>query len=106
MKKLLSIIMSTSIIICSLFCFNSTALAGGWVNSAQEVEFDTIYTEGTGGNTQPGRGKRERRRNTSFRCAEGNGCLGLCQNGDRKDDFGANFPNRLTISMDYAILTM
>ena len=22
-----------------------------------------------------------------------------------KDDFGANFPNRLTISMDYAILT-
>ena len=42
MKKLLSIIMSTSIIICSLFCFNSTALAGGWVNSAQEVEFDTI----------------------------------------------------------------
>ena len=44
MKKLLSIIMSTSIIICSLFCFNSTALAGGWVNSAQEVEFDTVYT--------------------------------------------------------------
>lgn len=45
MKKLLSIIMSTSIIICSLFCFNSTALAGGWVNSAHEVEFDTVYTD-------------------------------------------------------------
>ena len=45
MKKFLSIIMSTSIIICSLFCFNSTALAGGWVNSAQEVEFDTVYTD-------------------------------------------------------------
>ena len=59
MKKLLSIIMSTSIIICSLFCFNSTALAGGWVNSAQEVEFDTIYTEGwnaDGPTTKPGSG--------------------------------------------------
>jgi hypothetical protein len=59
MKKLLSIIMSTSIIICSLFCFNSTALAGGWVNSAQEVEFDTIYTEGWNADdptTKPGSG--------------------------------------------------
>lgn len=59
MKKLLSIIMSTSIIICSLFCFNSIALAGGWVNSAQEVEFDTIYTEGWNADdptTKPGIG--------------------------------------------------
>ena len=38
--------------------------------------------------------------------AEGNCCLGLCQNGDRKDDFGANSPNGLTISVDYAILTL
>ncbi len=43
MKKLLSIVMSTSIIICSLFCFNSTAFADGWINSAQEVGFDTVY---------------------------------------------------------------
>lgn len=43
MKKLLSILMSTSIIICSLFCFNSAAFADGWINSAQEVEFDTVY---------------------------------------------------------------
>lgn len=41
------------------FCFNSTALAGGWVNSAQEVEFDTIYTEGWNADdptTKPGSG--------------------------------------------------
>ena len=59
MKKLLSILISTTIIICSLFCFNSTAFAGGWVNSAQEVEYDTVYTEGWNADdptTKPGDG--------------------------------------------------
>lgn len=40
MKKLLSILMSTSIIICSLFCFNSAAFADGWINYVQEVNLD------------------------------------------------------------------
>ncbi len=39
--------------------------------------------------------KRECRRNTSFRCAEGNGCLGLCQNGDRKRWFRGKFPKQI-----------
>lgn len=40
MKKLLSILMSLSIIICSLFCFNSAAFADGWINYVQEVNLD------------------------------------------------------------------
>ena len=40
MKKILSIVMSTSIIICSLFCFNSTAFADGWINYVQEVNLN------------------------------------------------------------------
>lgn len=59
MKKLLSILMSLSIIICSLFCFNSVAFADGWINTAQEVEFDTVYTDGwnaSDATTKPGNG--------------------------------------------------
>ena len=40
MKKLLSILMSTLIIICSLFCFNSAAYADGWINYVQDVNLD------------------------------------------------------------------
>ena len=44
-KKLLSVLMATIICISSFAVCNLSAYAAGWIDTVQEIEFDSVYTE-------------------------------------------------------------
>lgn len=44
-KKLLSVLMATIICISSFSVCNLSAYAAGWIDSAQEINFDMTYSE-------------------------------------------------------------
>lgn len=44
-KKLLSVLMATIICISSFAVCNLSAYAAGWIDTVQEIDFDSVYTE-------------------------------------------------------------